>query len=284
MCIGLRVAGGQSRNPHSSSRKKFLIDWTLLHSIGCARSSLSSADSPARRRLRKGRKKNMPGSDDTLRIASQFDIGPIQSGMKHASSAVEAETEVMNSAFRSVVTSSEQAFKKVEYGSIEARHAMHGLGEEIGVHVPRFVQSFVAELGGVGPVLAAAFTPIALVGLLDVAGEAIEKFKKWNDLSGTTADKMEELTHSVIRQKDSLDLENIRLGNVLAKLEGKPENRLALAFEEAKIKADELGESIAKDLVKVQQLLSSGPGTFSAVFLGKANVSSVGDSLKPLER
>ena len=150
--------------------------------------------------------------------------------------------------------------------------------------MPRFVSSFVSELGGVGPALASAFSVVAIVGVADVIAEAVEKFSKWKEVSGETANKMQDLTASIVRQKDSLDLEDIKLGNVLAKLQGKPENHLAEAIEEVKIKADELGESIAHDLVKVQELLSKGPGAMSAVLLGTANISALGERLKPLER
>jgi len=123
----------------------------------------------------------MPGNNDALRIATQFDIGPLQTGMKHASSTVEAETAAMNEAFRKTVTNSEQAFRKVEYGSTEAREAIRGLGEEMGVRVPRHISSFLAEIGGIGPLMAAAFTPIAIVGLIDVIGHAADKLEEFRE-------------------------------------------------------------------------------------------------------
>jgi|GEM_PF-5508461 len=114
-------------------------------------------------------------ADDTLRVLTQVDVNGIRAGMSEASSAVQAETERMNEGFRTTVTESEKAFSRVNYSSVEARHAIHGLGEEIGIHVPRFVQTFVAELGGVGPLMAAAFTPIAVAGLVEVLIDAGKK-------------------------------------------------------------------------------------------------------------
>jgi len=70
------------------------------------------------------------------------------------------------------------AMEEAEYSATEARHAMHGLGEEIGVHLPRFVQSFLAEIPAVGSVMSAAFAPIAIIGLIQVAGELIEKVRE----------------------------------------------------------------------------------------------------------
>ncbi len=123
----------------------------------------------------------MPGNDDTLRIVSQFDVTGITAGVGVAADAVEAGTARMNQSFERVAVSS-------EHSVTEARHALHGLGEEIGIHVPRFVQSFVSNLGGVGPALAAAFTPIAIIGvgevLFDVGKKLYDFYENVVNLKG----------------------------------------------------------------------------------------------------
>jgi hypothetical protein len=71
----------------------------------------------------------------------------------------------------------------------ETREALRGLGEEIGVTMPRFVSSWLASLGGVSTVMAAAFAPIAVIGLIEVLGKipgALEKGIDW--LHGWTAE------------------------------------------------------------------------------------------------
>jgi hypothetical protein len=70
----------------------------------------------------------------------------------------------------------------------ETREALRGLGEELGVTMPRFVNSWLASLGGVSTVMAAAFAPIAVIGLIEVLGKipaALEKGIDW--LHGWTA-------------------------------------------------------------------------------------------------
>ena len=111
---------------------------------------------------------------DNLQVRILVDGSQLSAGMKEASATVEAASAQMNAAFSTV----EAGAGKLEFSATEARHALHGLGEEMGVHVPRFVQSFVAHLGSVGPALAAAFTPIALVGLGEVFKDAIEKLSE----------------------------------------------------------------------------------------------------------
>src|ERR1700676_35120 len=111
-----------------------------------------------------------------LRVGSQFDVGPILAGVNQSVDAIEAGTARMNMRFNRLGAESEAALNKTVFSSMEARHAIHGLGEELGIHMPRFVQTFVSHLGGVGPAMAAAFTPIAIFGVAEVLKTAIEKF------------------------------------------------------------------------------------------------------------
>jgi hypothetical protein len=141
-----------------------------------------------------------------------------------------------------------------------------------------------AASSSLGPLLAAAFPVFAAVALVDVLSVGIEKFNKWRDLGEEIVHRVDDLTISVVKQGDALALEDVKLGNMLAKFQGLPENHLAEMLIESKIKAEEFGKAIADDLQKLQQLLSSGPGFFSEAILGKANVSAIGDMLKPLER
>jgi hypothetical protein len=143
------------------------------------------------------------GSTDALRILTQMDIGPILSGMNGAADAVTSGTGRMNADFQKMQAQFESTVagmraeaeqlqarvaeleaqlanvgKRGISSATEARHAMRGLGEEIGIHMPRFVSTFLSSLGPVATVAAAAFTPIAIVGMIQVLGQipgAIEK-------------------------------------------------------------------------------------------------------------
>lgn len=133
---------------------------------------------------------------DTLRINTQVSVVPIQQGMKSAAAAVRDSTDSMSADFRSASAAVEETGNRIAEHSAkmgseatEARHALHGLGEEIGIHVPRFVQSFVAHLGGVGPALASAFSVIAVIGLIQVLAEIPEAIQKGIDsLTGWDAE------------------------------------------------------------------------------------------------
>jgi hypothetical protein len=82
-----------------------------------------------------------------------------------------------------------KGFHRVGESTRETREALRGLGEEIGVAMPRFVSSWLASLGGVSTVMAAAFAPIAIVGMIEVLGKipgALQKGIDW--LHGWTAE------------------------------------------------------------------------------------------------
>jgi len=79
--------------------------------------------------------------------------------------------------------------RRMASASQETRLAFRGLGEEVGVHMPRFVASWLSSLGGVSTVMAVAFAPIAAIGLVEVLSKiptALEKGIDW--LHGWTAE------------------------------------------------------------------------------------------------
>lgn len=71
----------------------------------------------------------------------------------------------------------------------EARHAIMGVGEEIGVRLPRFVTTFLSHLEGVAPIMAAAFSAVAVIGIIQAIPELINKIFEMTDaLAGWDAE------------------------------------------------------------------------------------------------
>src|SRR5260370_11776596 len=56
----------------------------------------------------------------------------------------------------------------------EARGSIMLLGEEIGIHLPRHVQRFIAELPGVAPLIGKAFSAFAVIAI----GKAVVDFSE----------------------------------------------------------------------------------------------------------
>lgn len=72
-----------------------------------------------------------------------------------------------------------EGMHKAEYSTMEARHAAMLLGEETGVRIPRALSGIAARSEALGPILASAFSVIALVAFAELAAKAAEKFAQW---------------------------------------------------------------------------------------------------------
>lgn len=133
--------------------------------------------------------------------------GAIPAAMEEARQAVQQSTTEMQVGFQQAGTSSQAAAAKMEYSMTEARHAIRGAGEEIGVSMPRFVSSFVSSLPVVGPALAAAFSTIAIIGLIQVLAQvpgAIEKIigklSDWDDAAKKTYEDQIRLNRTIVEE------------------------------------------------------------------------------------
>ncbi len=62
----------------------------------------------------------------------------------------------------------------------EAKGEAALLGEMFGIHLPRHVRTFVAELPGVGTALSAAFAATAVLFLIEALVKGIEKIQEWS--------------------------------------------------------------------------------------------------------
>jgi hypothetical protein len=104
----------------------------------------------------------------------------------------------------------QDGFNKVDL--TEARGTIALLGEDIGIHLPRHVQAFVAELPGVGAALDAAFPLFAVLALGVALAEGVEKFSKFREEAEKTATDLTNLGTSVNKTFNSLDDKLLQAG------------------------------------------------------------------------
>ncbi|MGD0497535.1 MAG: hypothetical protein ABSC23_03765 [Bryobacteraceae bacterium] len=152
--------------------------------------------------------------------------------------------------------------KKISDDSQMARGSLALMGQEIGVHVPRALRGFLAELSGVGPVMSAAFGAFALIGLVEIIDQAVKKvvelvnqFKQIGEQPHKIEMAFNSLNIETQKVNDELSRENTNLENSIAKLEHKPQNLLAEALNDARINADELAQSLNKDADSLAKLI-----------------------------
>ncbi len=155
---------------------------------------------------------------------------------------------------RSVETSSHGAVSQVQATSGALRVLEGGMTNNL-----RAAEKFTAGVLGLGPVLQAAFPligGIAFLGLLTKLGAEVYKF--YRDIASApekTAGMFRELNSSVQITNDAMAVSNDRLEQEIAKLEGKRQNTLALALDEARQSADKLAESLDRDLKSLDKVL-----------------------------
>lgn len=122
-----------------------------------------------------GNTQQLDGSIDKLndRIAEGMtrasqNVGQLDDALtKAGDSATEAGGEI------------DSAMGKSRTSTMEARGEAALLGEEFGIHLPRHVRNFVAEMPGVNQALSAAFSATAVLFLIEALQQGAEKIADW---------------------------------------------------------------------------------------------------------
>jgi hypothetical protein len=159
----------------------------------------------------------------------------------------------------------------------EARGSIALMGEEFGIHLPRHVRSFVAELPGVASAMSAAFNAVAIFAIADAIFKAGEKVVEFAEKTENAARKNEaawrEAGESLKSSNAELLLASTRLESQIARLEHKPENKVAEAMAEAAVEAEHLEQRLDGVLKRYEDLLKvQAPGMMSEI-VGQAGTS-----------
>jgi hypothetical protein len=170
----------------------------------------------------------------------------------------------------------------------EARGSLALLGEEIGVHLPRHLQTFIAGIPGVGPALTAAFSSVAVLALIEVVVKLAEKIEQFRAQAETMGNALREsgnvgaegLRH-IEEQMLSLDvqIETLR-GNYLAALQKTLKeidlttlDNLSNEFKRAAAEAQTTFSDIKAGFI--ENVLSLGKDNSEIATIGKELVNSL---------
>src|SRR6266576_2320906 len=168
----------------------------------------------------------------------------------------------------------------------EARGELGLLGELFGIHLPRHVRSFVAELPGVGTALSAAFAATAVIFLIEALIKIVEKIKAfseeadkikgameaWDDAQRKTFDHLED---GVLRAQERLDELNKKYFDALL-------IKLQLIDHQTLGGLDAELKKLGDEAQKVLQLLDRN--WFSKTFLGLTGSEDAQKKLKDLQK
>ena len=190
-------------------------------------------------------------------------LGSIQVELTAKTSTFATE---MDKAAAKAKSSAREIKSAIQKETTEATHSLALMGEEVGIHIPRHIRTFIAQMPGVGKAMSAAFNAVAIIAVIGVlyeAGKKVHELTESYRAMGEAAKKSNEAWGNLERPLDisnkKLELTAIKLENANAKLEHKPQNFLAEAAAEAAVKMQELSEKIikatddAKNLFKTEQ-------------------------------
>lgn len=168
---------------------------------------------------------------------------------------------------------------EVRTQATEARHGLHLVTEEVGIHMPRALQGFVVKLPGVREAMSAAFNAVAVLALINVLVEAGRKVAEFIEKNREAAEKNKaawgQIHDSLATTNDALQVANDKLANSIAKFEHKPQNGLKLAIDEAIQSASVLGNKLNEDIAKISEALKVNQTGFWGSLTGKGRTDDI---------
>lgn len=171
----------------------------------------------------------------------------------------------------------EEGGKAASYSMMEARHSVMLLGEEMGVRVPRAVSSLIAGIAPLGPLLQAAFPILGAIALVEVIEKIIDHFEKAAEEAAKFATEQADVQSKAELTSQSLELENLKLEDQIAKLEGRPTtNKLREELLAVAVAAGQVSEQLSKTLGETLKTFSD-VGTWEKL---KATFTDMTGSIK----
>ena len=222
-------------------------------------------------------------------MASNVKAGRISINLDAGTTQFILDLDKANRALNNVGESGRRANQAISEGSAHAVSGVQATSAALrtlegGVtNNLRAAERFLATTLGLGEALKTAFPlfgALALTGvigkLVEKAGDAYQGIVKLQEAPKRIGEEFQKLDQPIRVANDELAVTNDRLANEIAKLQGKPQNGLKLALDEAKLSADKLAESLSRDFGEVQKLLKEEQiGSLKGFFTGNASTSDL---------
>lgn len=200
-------------------------------------------------------------SSPTLVIKTQVDLGAA-SQMDALKSNVVSNTNEMANGFQRMGETAKRS-------SFEAQGAVRLLGEEVGVHMSRHISRFISQLPGVGTAMAAAFNVFAIVGVIEVLGQVINKITEvwnaaeknaeaWRKIEQTARDANEKIEKEIdAQEKKYIELTQGPVAGLIFEI-GHMRSVAVEAFKEIEKQMDEVQKQFAEEGGGMQWMIGMG--------------------------
>jgi hypothetical protein len=152
--------------------------------------------------------------------------------------------------------SAARAGQQVDFSMTEARGSTALLGEELGVHIPRHLQTLIAQIPEVGAAFATMLPLVGVFAAVAIVTKLIEKHEELAKAEAKVRDAVADMTVKLDDQTNALILTNLKLDDQIRKIEQKPvRNGVREALIESHEAVDKLAASFAADFQKIDGVL-----------------------------
>lgn len=118
-------------------------------------------------------------------------------------------------------------------GLTDASSAARGLAQEMGITLPRATTRWLSQLEGIGPLLGAAFAPVAVVGMVEALGQLPREFDKLvGAVTGWDEKRQSAYEHFLADNKKAYD-ELVKFQAKMAEVAGGPQAGIAVSLADA---------------------------------------------------
>ncbi len=143
----------------------------------------------------------------------------------------------------------------------------------------RAIARFLATTVGLGPALQAAFPLVGAAAfgtmVVELGAKVYNFFKAAQEGPSKIAAAFRDLTDPIRLSNAEMQVANDKLENEIAKLEGKRQNNLKVALDEAIVSAEKLSQSLNKDVTALYKLLKEQDPGWMAKFFGQGGTSDL---------
>jgi hypothetical protein len=179
------------------------------------------------------------------------------------------------------------ASKAAGHGTVSSMQAASAsirlLDNPLGNNI-RAIERLISQSAVLSNVLKAAFPLVGAIAIGSMIGklgnDVVEFVTKINKMPAAIAKGFADLNLSQKTATDELILSTDRVQNELDKLNKQPQNTTKMAFDEARLAADRLAESIVSTNAKINELLSNNHITAWAVLMGKSGTAATEGAAK----
>jgi hypothetical protein len=232
----------------------------------------------------------------SVRVKIEGDPSKLQADLKAAEAAAANAGGKIAEAFNKSAGSMNNTtatIKQVASGITQTGEAAEKAGQKVQTFVGAIpglgvaAERFIGLIPGLGQVLVNLFPVLGAIAfataIVRITGNITELFEGAGKGGSVIHAAFADLIQAGRQTNDELQLSNDKLANEIAKIEHRPQNGLKEALDEARVAADKLQTSLAKDLKTIQEIFTANKVGFARQIIGEAGTEDIEERLRAFQ-